>query len=389
MPACPAIRRLVLTDFRSWPKLDIAVQPGLVVLTGENGAGKTNILEAISLLSQGRGLRRSDVAECARQDGPGGWAVSAQVSGGDYPVQLGTGIDPPQSSAKEPRRYKVDRASVPSARSFAGHIRVVWLSPSMDGLFTASPGERRRFLDRMVLALDADHGTRVSALERALRNRNRLLEERMPDRSWLDAAEREVAELGVAVAAARLEALARLTALIVERQDASSPFPWAELAIAGEIEAMLAIHPALEVEDLYRRMLRDNRNRDAAAGRTLSGPHTSDLKVRHGAKQAGAEQCSTGEQKALLTGLVLAHAHLVATVSGMAPVLLLDEVAAHFDIMRRERLFADLAALGSQVWMTGADAAAFSSLAGRADMLRVGEGQVTELQEMMPVKFRA
>ena len=374
----PAVRRLVLADFRSYAALDMEFEPGLVVLAGDNGAGKTNVLEAISLMAQGRGLRRAPIAECAREHGSGGWAVSVEIAGEDYRVQLGTGLDPASGEASAARKCRIDRAPVGSARAFADHLRLVWLTPAMDGLFTGSPGERRRFLDRLVLAIDAEHGTRVNALERALRNRNRLLEEARPDRIWLDATEIEVAGLGVAVAAARHETLVQLSALIERKRDPASPFPWAGLALAGEIEGMLAGNPALAVEERYRAMLRDSRSRDARAGRTLVGPHTSDLMVRHGPKQADAERASTGEQKALLTGLVLAHAALVAQMSGMAPILLLDEIAAHFDIVRRERLFEDLLALGGQVWMTGADPAVFATLGGRASLYAVAGGRVAK-----------
>ncbi len=249
----------------------------------------------------------------------------------------------------------------------------------MDGLFTGSAGDRRRFLDRLVLAVDCDHGTRVNALERSLRNRNRLLEDGSADRLWLDAAERELAELAVAVAAARQETATRLAALIAREKDEASPFPWAELRLKGDIEALVATRPALEVEDLYRRMLRDNRGRDAAAGRALIGPQTSDLLVRHGPKNVEAGRASTGEQKALLVGLILAHAQLVGDLSGIKPLILLDEIAAHFDSRRRSALYDRLESLGSQVFMTGTDAEVFRPLEGRAQMLHVEAGTVREI----------
>ncbi len=244
-------------------------------------------------------------------------------------IQLGTGIEA-QADGTLLRRYRLNREPLPSVRRFADHVRVVWLTPAMDGLFAGSAGERRRFLDRLVLAVDAEHGSRVNALERALRNRNRLLED-MGDRHWLDAAEHEVAELGVAVAAARQQTIAHLSGVIAATKDAASPFPFAELTLTGDIETLIASRPALEVEDIYRGMLRRNRRRDAAAGRTLIGPHAADLLVRHGVKQADAARSSTGEQKALLVGLVLAHARFVADLSGINPFILLDEIGAHFD----------------------------------------------------------
>ncbi|HKH80327.1 MAG TPA: DNA replication/repair protein RecF [Methylovirgula sp.] len=369
----PAVRRLVLADFRSYPALDLCLDAGPIVLTGENGAGKTNLIEAISLLSPGRGLRRAELAECARIGGPGTFAVSVEVATRDGLIQLGTGTEA-QPDGTLLRRYRLNREPIPSIRGFADHVRVVWLTPAMDSLFAGPAGDRRRFLDRLVLALDAEHGSRVNALERALRNRNRLLEDGQQDR-WLDAAEREIAELGVAVAAARQQTIAHLSRVITATKDAS-PFPFAELMLKGEIEELIGSRPALEVEEVYRRLLRQNRARDAAASRTLIGPHASDLLVRHGVKQADAARSSTGEQKALLVGLVLAHARLVAVLSGIAPFILLDEIAAHLDAARRQALYERLAGLQAQVFLTGADRAAFAGLEGRATILKVVPGQV-------------
>ncbi len=373
--AAPAIRRLVLADFRSYPALDLAVDGRMVVVTGENGSGKTNLLEAISMLAQGRGLRRAELSACARVGSSGGFAVSAEIDAGRGRLQLGTGLEPAVGAQPAVRRFRLDREPVGSARAFADHLRLVWLTPAMDGLFGGPPGERRRFLDRLVLAVDAEHGARVSALERALRGRNRLLEDG-GERAWLDAIEREVAELAVAVAAARGEAVTRLAALIGGDADEGSPFPWADVRLEGEVETLCTTRTALEAEDRYRALLREGRARDAAAGRTLIGPQASDLVVRHGPKNQEAALCSTGEQKALLVGLVLAHARLVAALSGLAPVVLLDEIAAHFDATRRLALFAALEGLNSQVWMTGADEAVFAPLDGRAQVLRVAPGRV-------------
>jgi DNA replication and repair protein RecF len=269
---------------------------------------------------------------------------------------------------------------VSSPRAFADYLRIVWLTPAMDGLFTGPSAERRRFLDRLVLTVDADHGARVNALDRALRNRNRILEEGRQgrlDRAWAEAAEHEVAGLGVAVAAARHETVARLSALIAAERDDVSPFPWAGIALDGDVERLVASHPALEAEDRYRDMLRGNRLRDMAAGRTTIGPHLADLLVRHGPKGTEAARSSTGEQKALLVGLVLAQAHLVSAMSGIAPVMLLDEIAAHFDPARRAALFNRLAELGGQVFMTGADPTAFSDLGNSAARFTVTPGRVT------------
>jgi DNA replication and repair protein RecF len=362
----------MLRDFRSYAALDLAIGGRLVVLCGENGAGKTNLLEALSLLSPGRGLRRAELAECARNGGTGGFALSVEVDEGAETHQLGTGWSPGEGDAGAERLNRIDRAPVSSSRAFSDHVRVVWLTPSMDLLFSGPASERRRFLDRFVLAIDPGHGARTGHFERALRGRNRLLEEGgQRNASWLDAIERKAAELGVAIAAARLECVSKLGALIEAGRDNSSPFPWARLALEGEVEALAASGPALEAEDRYRALLRDNRARDAAAGRTLIGPHVGDLAVWHGPKDAPAASASTGEQKALLVGLVLAHARLVAEMSGIAPLALLDEIAAHFDPRRRAALFNALERMGGQTFLTGADPAAFAALEGRAEMFEV------------------
>lgn len=374
MPA--RIRRLTLTNFRNYPSASLQIEAGPVVLVGPNGAGKTNLLEAISFLSPGRGLRRATLEEVAFEEGDGSWAVSAEVEGALGLVQIGTGIDAPAEGGPVTRKCRIDREAVASATAFADHLSVLWMVPAMDGLFAGPASERRRFLDRLVLAIDAAHGARVNALERALRSRNRLLEQAQPDPHWLDAIEHELAEIAVAVAAARVETLRRLSAVIAARRDPHSPFPWASVALDGWIENALGSDAAGSVEDRYRSVLAASRSRDAAAGRTLEGAHLSDLAVWHGPKGIPAEQASTGEQKALLIGLVLAHAGLIASISGLSPVLLLDEVVAHLDPVRRAALFTSLAQLGAQVWMTGADPAAFIEIAGRAELFEVSPGQV-------------
>ena len=381
--AVPAIiRRLKLSGYRSYASLDLATESNLIVLTGENGAGKTNLIESISLLSPGRGLRRTELSLCIRVPGDGGFAISADVDGPFGPVRLGTGLEPnPSGSGGNQRRFRLNQANAGSARAFAEHIRVIWLTPAMDGLFTGAAGERRRFLDRLVLAVDSDHAARTNALERALRNRNKLLEQDSGNTAWLDAAEREIAELGIAVAAAREETVSRLSSLIAETRKDDSPFPWAQISLMGEIDQLVASFPSIEAEDRYRSILRDNRNRDAAAGRTLVGPQASDLLTTHGPKGIAAALASTGEQKGLLTGLVLAHARLVASMSGIMPVILLDEIAAHFDPSRRSALYAELQTLGAQVWMTGADPAFFAEIAICADIFEIADGAVRRSQK--------
>ena len=372
-----AIRRLTLTNFRSYRSAGMQVAAGPIVLVGPNGAGKTNLIEAISLLAPGRGLRRARIDEVAFREGDGSWAVAVEVEGALGLATLGTGIDAHNGNGETlARKCRIDREPVPSAAAFCDHLRVVWLTPQMDPLFSGAAGERRRFLDRLVLTVDATHSSRVSALERSLRSRNRLLEEPRPDPRWLDAIEHETAEVAVAVAAGRAETVRRLQGAIEARKDTNSPFPWAEVALDGWLEATLLEHSAVEAEDRYRAVLRDGRPRDAAAGRTLAGPHLTDLEVMHGPKGIAAGEASTGEQKALLIGLILAHASLVADMTGIAPVLLLDEVVAHLDPTRRAALYDALMQLGSQVWMTGADPAPFAEIATRADVFDVAPGRV-------------
>jgi DNA replication and repair protein RecF len=382
MPATAIIRQLALTNFRSYRSAQIEVGSGQIVLVGANGAGKTNVIEAISFLTPGRGLRRATLQDVAFSEGDGSWAVSARLEGALGLAMLGTGIG--SASAGEGiinRENRIDRVAVPSPAAFADHLRVIWLVPAMDGLFNGPASERRRFLDRLVLALDAEHASRVAALERALRSRNRLLAEPRPDGHWLDAIEHELAELAVAVSALRAETVERLQATIDARKTPGCQFPVAELSVEGWMESMIGRLPAVEIEDRYRALLRETRGRDAAAGRTLDGPHLSDLAVRHTAKNTPAAEASTGEQKALLIGLVLAHARLLTAMTGFAPVLLLDEVVAHLDPARRAALHSELADLGAQVWMTGADAALFSEAPATAQIFEVTPGQIRIRQD--------
>jgi DNA replication and repair protein RecF len=372
------IRRLTLSNFRSYHAAQIELgQAGPVVLTGANGAGKTNLIEAISLLAPGRGLRRATMEELAFSEGDGAWAVSAEIEGMLGLATLGTGIDPPAGEDSAPSRIcRIDREAVSSAAAFADHLRVVWLVPAMDPLFNGPASERRRFLDRLVLAVDAQHSSRVAALERSLRSRNRLLEDAPSDSHWLDAVEHETAEVAVAVAAARAETVGRLAGALAGGRDQAPEFPLAEIALDGWMEKLLPYHSAIEIEDRYRALLKDNRARDAAAGRTLDGPHLSDLSVSHAGKGIPASEASTGEQKALLIRLVLAHAGLIKDMTGFAPLLLLDEIIAHLDPTRRAALYDALANLGAQVWMTGADPAAFGDIVGRAQVFEVRGGAV-------------
>ena len=377
------IRRLRLTNFRTYHAAQVALdRAGPVVLTGANGAGKTNLIEAISLLAPGRGLRRATMEELAFTEGDGAWTVSAEIEGMLGLATLGTGTEPPANEEAAPtRRCRIDRESVGSATAFADHLRVVWLTPAMDPLFNGPASERRRFLDRLVLAVDAQHSSRVAALERSLRSRNRLLEDAPGDSHWLDAIEHETAEIAVAVAAGRAETVNRLSAALAAARAQAPEFPQAEMELQGWMEQLLSDHRAVEIEDRYRALLRENRVRDAAAGRTLDGPHLSDLAVRHASKNIPAADASTGEQKALLIRLVLAHAGLIKQMTGFAPLLLLDEVVAHLDPARRVALYDALSSLGAQVWMTGADPVAFGDIIGRAQVFIVRSGTVEPASE--------
>lgn len=355
----PAVTRLTLTDFRSYPVLSIAPRAGAIVITGENGAGKTNILEAISLLGPGRGLRGTALSDAARSGGQGGWSIAATLLTDGGAVELGTGTTP---AAPERRLVRINGAAA-SAAKLGEWLALVWLTPAMDRLFADTPGARRRFLDRLVLALHPAHGRESVRYEAAMRARTRLLTADTPaDPAWLAALETAMAEHGGAIAAARAETVAALTGQLAAAPE--GPFARPLLALEGN-----------DPGAAFAAALARNRRRDAAAGRALLGPHRADLLVVHAAKGEAASRGSSGEQKALLIAIVLAHAALVAARTGQAPLLLLDEIAAHLDAARRAALFAQLAMTGSQVWMTGTDPALFAS-AGDAMRLHVEAGRV-------------
>jgi DNA replication and repair protein RecF len=360
------IGKLTLTDFRNYRTASVAPGPGAVVLTGANGAGKTNCLEAVSLLTAGRGLRSLPFADLVRSGGPGGWAIAARMGIAGEEIEIGTGVQPSPDGLVSPRAariVKIDRALAKGSGALA-RIRMLWLTPAMDGLFAGPASERRRFLDRLALSIDPDYAAAASAFDRAMRQRNKALETFSPP-GLLDAIEAQMAEAAAAMAAARTHSVQSLAAEIeAERErDPDSLFPWAALTLQGNLEEQAGQADETTLTASYRRVLAQGRDRDRAAGRTLAGPHRSDLEVVHGPKQSAAKMCSTGEQKALLIGLVLAQARLVRKVSGgVSPVILLDEIAAHLDLGRRLALFSRLAGLNAQVWMTGTDADIFMPL---------------------------
>lgn len=374
-PAQVHISKLTLTDFRNYRQLVLELGPGPVVLTGENGAGKTNILEAISFLSPGRGLRRATYDEVARNGSETGFAVHASIEGPFGACEIGTGTSG-TANGDGGRRVRINGAPAKSADAMLEWLRVMWVTPAMDGLFTGPAGDRRRFLDRLVLAIDPAHGRRALDYEKAMRSRNRLLAEDVQDAAWFEAVEAQMAETGVAIAAGRAE-LIRLLARMIEHLPDDSPFPKARLALAGVLDEQMGMRPAVDIEEDFRAMLREGRSRDRAAGRTLEGPHRTELVVHHVPKNAPAGSCSTGEQKALLLGIVLAHARLTGELSGTAPIMLLDEISAHFDAGRRAGLFGILEDLGCQCFMTGTERTLFSSLEGRAQFFTVSAGTIT------------
>ncbi|MCL6706045.1 DNA replication/repair protein RecF [Pseudomonas sp. R2.Fl] len=367
-----SIERLKLTDFRNYAHASLSLDARHVVLTGRNGAGKTNLMEAVSFLSPGRGLRRAVLSDVARVSAPGGFSIFAEVDGIEGPVEIGTGTE--QSDDGLSRRLVINGTAARSVDELTDHLRVLWLTPAMDGLFIGPSSDRRRFLDRLVLSLDPAHGRRAGDFEKAMRGRNRLLGEDRYDPTWMKGIERQMAGLGIAMALARKEMLGLLSALIGQ-EAAGEAFPSARLELSGFMDDQLDL-PAIDLEDLYADMLAQGRYRDAAAGRTLEGPHRADLLVRHTEKDMEAERCSTGEQKALLVGLILAHARLVSNLTGHAPLLLLDEIAAHLDEGRRAALFDRIDAIGGQSFMTGTDQAMFSALGERAQFLTVDHGTI-------------
>lgn len=379
-----SVARLTLIDFRNFGHLALNLTPQCVVLTGHNGSGKTNCLEAVSLLSPGRGLRGAAASDFARHQGPGGWSISARLLAGDRVIPVGTGFLP-AASGEQPRKtarrtVKIDGETAASSTALGETAAVLWLTPAMDGLFTGPASERRRFLDRLTSTCHPSHRSLLARFDLAMRQRNRLLAmgERQP--RLYDAYERQMAETGVAIAAARVEMVERLQALIAARHNVADPaaFPWAQLALEGDLETAIRHSPALEVEDDYVRILAEGREQDRNAGRTKTGPHATDLVVGYGPKDVLARLSSTGEQKSLLIGLILAQADLVKEMrGGQAPIILLDEIAAHLDERRREALFKEIIRLDSQTWMTGTDMAAFLPLGDAAQFLHVSEGVVT------------
>ncbi|MSP43116.1 MAG: DNA replication/repair protein RecF [Alphaproteobacteria bacterium] len=375
-----AVRWLKVTDFRCYAQARMDLDGRPVVLTGENGAGKTNLLEALSFLAPGRGLRWARLSEVTRIGGGASvWSVAASLSSqqaGGVPTRISTGLL--AGTAAERRTVRIGGETQSSSAALAQFLSVIWLTPDMDRLFAEGATARRGFFDRVTQGFDAGHGKRLNAYERARQERSRLLREELSghraDPSWLDALEAAMAEHGVAIAASRCEALQRISRALEAN---SGPFPHALLALDGLLEDMLASTPAVDVEDNYRAILAAARRRDREAGRALEGPHRSDLLVWHGETRMPAGDCSTGQQKALLISIVLANAWLLAE-GGAAPLLLLDEVVAHLDAKRRTALYDFICQLGAQAWMTGTDKSLFEAMGARAQYFTVTHGAVRD-----------
>ena len=378
-PAVLAVRQLRLTDFRNYRQLRLDCDLTPVVLVGANGAGKTNLLEALSFLAPGRGLRRARLDEVCRRSrsddsDAAAWAVAATLDTPEGRVAIGTGLEPGRSEGSLLRRVvRIDGRPAASQTALGLHVAAVWLTPQLDRLFLDGASDRRRFLDRLVTALHPEHAGDVAAYENALRQRSRLLGEGNRDPHWFTALEDTMARHGVALAANRADTVQRLDAAA---RLGVGPFPRASLAMAGKIDGWIATMAALDAEDRLRSELAANRLRDAESGTTSVGPHRSDLAVRHLDLDLPAAEGSTGQQKAVLVSIALAHARLVALSRGRPPLLLLDEIAAHLDSERRKALFDEVVALGAQSWMTGTDAELFKPLAGRAQVLRVADGSI-------------
>ena len=381
------VEEISLYQFRNYEFLKLGLTAAPLVLVGANGAGKTNLLEAVSLLSPGPGLRRAATSELGSFKGDGDWAVSARVHGAMGEARIGTGVTgafpdgrglaAPAQAAR--RKVRIDGETLSSSTPLGRSVQILWLTPAMDGLFTGAASERRRFLDRLMLVFNPETRKQWTSFERAMRQRNKLLEQGSAAEPLFDGLEVQMAELGVAIAASRMETIERLRGVIEASRSDTSAFPHATLALDGVLERALDDKAAVDVEDEYRQILRASRPRDRAAKRTLEGPHRTDLIVGHGPKEIPAKLCSTGEQKALLTGLILAHARLVHDrAGGYAPILLLDEIAAHFDERRRHALFDEIIALNCQAWMTGTDRALFEAMGERAQHFTVAGGTVTE-----------
>ncbi|MEB3701955.1 DNA replication and repair protein RecF [Candidatus Bealeia paramacronuclearis] len=366
---------LKLTHFRCYASLALNLNGGPVILTGANGAGKTNILEAVSFFIPGRGLRRAKLKDVVQQGQTQSWAVSAILHQGDYPLTLGTGLEALEGHS-ERRVVKIDGKKISGQAPLTQHLNITWLTPQMDRLFSDGASQRRKFLDRLVYGFDPGHAGRVNQYEHALRERRKLLIDRRFDPFWLGGLEETIVSQGVAILVARYTVVRELN---IALQEGDTYFPEATLFLEGELESFLETHSALETEDYYKKRLMETRRLESETGSTPLGPHKSDLVVIFTPKGQHAAFCSTGEQKALLLSIIMASSRLLSARKNSTPLLLLDEVIAHLDISRRSALFHALISLNMQVWLTGTDAALFAELQGSAQFFQVHAAQVQEM----------
>lgn len=377
IPSSLWLQSLALHYFRNYTQLTLTLDPQPVVLTGHNGAGKTNILEAISMLAPGRGLRRAKLAEIDNTHGQMYWALHAHLCVDDTEFTLGTGRDATSENGRERRIIKLDGEAIKNQTLLAGKVAMLWLTPQMNHLFTEGGGARRRFMDRLIYNFDPEHVSRDNAYTTVMRERNRLLQMKQPDPYWLTSLEEKMAEKSVAIAAARLQTLVQLTQMLHEMK---GPFPIPSMHFSGLAEDALSEgKSAMEAEQLMVEVLAQSRSADAVSGRSTAGAHKSELEVIYAEKQMEAAYCSSGEQKALLLSIILAQAHALARWYGRVPLLLLDEVAAHLDESRRAALFEHIQALRAQAWLTGTDGALFNALEGQAQFFNVENSSLKAL----------
>ena len=379
MPCALSVSQLSLVNFRNYDDIRLDLDSTPVILTGPNGSGKTNLLEAVSLLVPGRGLRKAQLGELQNHKASAPWAVATALHTANGALRVGTGRDPEaetplRAGQAERRVLHIDGRPAKSQQALAEHVAMAWITPDMDRVLAEGAAARRKLLDRLAYSFDPAHAGRVQRYEKALRERLRLLRDGVADAAWLNGLEDEMAQTGVAIAAARRQLLRQLRTAIAET---ASAFPQADLALRGMAEEALRDEPALLVEDKLRAALARTRGEDAQSGMCGVGPHRSDLLVTHRLKQCPADLCSTGEQKALLITIMLAYVRTLARARQFLPLLLLDDIAAHLDEIRRAALFDEISALGVQAWLTGTDAAQFAPLGSAAQHFAVEQGAVT------------
>ena len=369
------VSKLNLNNFRCYENAALeGLNSGLLVFHGANGAGKTNILEALSYLSPGRGLRSAKATDVQKQGTEALWAVSTEINGDGVANNIGVGLNP----ETQRKIIKVNGVQAKNQNALVDYVSCLWLTPQMDRLFIEGASGRRRFLDRMIFAFDPAHAGRVTRYENALRQRSKLLQEETTEWSWVDSLEEQMAESTIAITATRLDFLEKLKLSFVQNEAQEKYFPAADIVLEGDIEYLLQNKTAVEAEKDYIELLKQSRPYDAVAGGAKEGIHKSDMVVTYKTKNMPAAQCSTGEQKALLISIVMAQSKMIAIERGAPPILLLDEIAAHLDEDRREALFDYLSALGGQVWMTGTDPVLFDSISKKAQFFAVNSGQILQ-----------